>query len=240
MKKLFIYTFVALSIVASPSVSHAAIDVLFETTPLFGQSNYLPGDTTVKKVTVTNTGAVSEQVYTELLNVFDGGLAPMMTVKITNPSTLFNGSFDDLDDAGEQFLTSILPGETKVYTFAMHFLPQAGNEYQLKSLGFDICVGFSGGQFECDTTDDPGAPGGGGGNGNSNSGGGSSSGPAEEVLGETAPTPLILGNQVSVIPTGAPNTGAGGVKFLYLAFFLFIICVISLRWGQYVYVKPTK
>ena len=47
--------------------------------------------------------------------------------------------------------------------------------------------------------------------GDRNRGGGSSSNPEPQVLGEATSTiPLVSGNQVTIVPTGAPGTGAGG------------------------------
>lgn len=210
MKKISLYLLLFASMLVWPGISLAAITVDFETNPLFGVTNFLPGDTIVRTVTVTNTGSETKDVYIEMVNVVDGGLGPMMTVAVTDPAILFSGTLAELDAANEQFLTSLAPGASKVYTFTLYFLPQAGNEYQLKSLRFDFCVGFAGGQYECDTTpdDDGGSSNGGDGDDdNSSGGGGGTSLRTGSVLGDSAPTPLILGDQVSIIPVGAPNTG---------------------------------
>jgi hypothetical protein len=237
MKNLLTILFASFTLLA-PSISYAAIDVDFETTPLFGVSNFLPGDTVTKTVTVTNTGAVSEDVYTELLNVFDNNLADKVSVKIGSGSTLFSGSFDDYENGNEVFLSTLASGATIVYDFAFSFAPESGNEYQNKSLGFDICVGFSGGQFECDTTDDPNDPdnpggGGDGGGNNGGGGGGSSSGGTPQVNGDsTGPIPRVAGESTSILPIGAPNTGFGALlsdpkNTVPLAFILFVIIAIS-------------
>ena len=232
MKKILFLALCILSPLLGPSLAEAAIDITFETTPLFGISNFLPGDVITKTVTVTNTGLESEAVYTELLNVIDGGLAPMLDVEITAVATLFSGSFNAFNAADEQFLSTLAPSATTVYTYKMTFKPQTGNEYQLKSLGFDICVGFSGGQFECDTDENPGGgDGGGGGGGNGGGGNGNSSEQLQrdgEVLGDVAPTPQILGDQVSIIPAGAPNTGFGFIPRTYTLSLVGIIMIFSL------------
>lgn len=238
MKKNLLILLCILSPFFGPSFAEAAIDVTFETTPLFGISNFLPGDTITKTVTVTNNGTVTEDVYSELVNVIDGGLAPMMDVEITSGGTLFAGSFDDFENANEQFLTTLPAGSTVVYDYKMSFKSQAGNEYQEKSLGFDICVGFSGGQFECDITDTPtDNPGDGGGGGGGNGGGSNSDSlrRSGQVLGDVAPTPQVLGDQTSIIPIGAPNTGFGFIsrtQTLFIWFFLGCIALVVLR--QYV------
>lgn len=236
MKSLLtiLFTLTALTL---PAVSYAGIDVTFQTTPLFGVANFLPGDTVTKTVTVTNTGAVSENVYTELLNVFDGGLAEKVDVVISSGGILFSGSFDDYENGNEVFLSSLPGGASIVYNFAFSFEPAAGNEYQNKSLGFDICVGFSGGQFECDTTDDPDDPNdpndpGGGGNNGGGGGGSSSSRNGGNGGGDNGPVPQIAGESISNFPLGAPNTGFGALlsdpkNAIPLGFILFICISIA-------------
>lgn len=223
MKIFLLTTLFAFTLLVSPSVTRAAVAVDFETTPLFGAANFLPGDTVIKTVAVTNTGDGVEQVQTKLYNVIDGGLADMVTVDISSGGTLFAGSFDDFDNAGELFLSTLSAGDTIVYTFAMSFAPESGNDYQNKSLGFDICIGFKGGELSCDKIDDSGysqgsyggggysqgSYGGGGYSQGSYGGGGYSQGSYNEarVGGVSQRIPRVLGEQTSVIPVGAPNTG---------------------------------
>ena len=245
MKTLLSLSICILATLLAPQSVLASIDVDFESTPLFGVSNFLPGDTAIKTVTVTNTGTETEDVYTELLNVVDGGLSEMVDVSISAGGTLFSGSFDDLDSAGKVPLTSLGAGDSVTYSYAMSFESQAGNPFQNKTLGFDLCIGFSGGQFECDDAPSGYAQGSyngysqgsynggyaqgsyGGGNGERISlgeGGGS----PEEPEG---PVPQIAGESTSIWPLGAPNTGFGillqdeavRVKFFAVLLILMII-----------------
>ena len=218
---LSIFTLVALLM---PHNALAAIDVDFESTPLFGTSNFLPGDTVTKTVTVTNTGEDTENVYTELLNVVDGGLAEMVDVVISSGGVLFSGSFDDLDDAGKVPLTSLSSGDSITYSYSMSFESQAGNPFQNKTLGFDLCIGFSGGQLECDdnpSTYSQGSYNGysqgsyGGGYSQGSYGGGGERVSLQEVDGDSVsdegPIPQIAGESTSIFPLGAPNTGLGAL-----------------------------
>ncbi len=240
---LSIFTLVALLM---PQSVFGAIDVDFESTPLFGTSNFLPGDTLTKTVTVTNTGEETENVYTELLNVVDGGLAEMVDVVISSGGVLFSGSFDDLDDAGKVPLTSLSSPDSITYSYAMSFESQAGNPFQNKTLGFDLCIGFSGGQLECDDTPSgyaqgsyngyaQGSYGGGYAQGSYGGGNGESISLREgDVEGDQTsnigPIPQIAGESTSVWPLGAPNTGFGAllsseevrVKFIVVA--LILLC----------------
>ena len=75
MKTLLSLSICILATLLAPQSVLASIDVDFESTPLFGVSNFLPGDTAIKTVIVTNTGTETDDVYTELLNVVDGGLS---------------------------------------------------------------------------------------------------------------------------------------------------------------------
>lgn len=240
MKTFLSISIFALATLFVPTSAYAAINVVFQTTPLFGEANFLPGDVVTRTVTVTNTGANSENVYTELLNVIDGGLSPMVDVKITG-GALFDGTFNAFDTANKLFLSSLAGGSSVVYTYQMSFKPAAGNVYQNKSLGFDICVGFSGGAFECDKIDhhDGGysqsSYGGGGGYSQGSYGGGQSSSGNGSSQNGAKPIPQVLGAQTSVLPVGAPNTGfvAGSSKVSGLVASLLFLATLLTLFGLY-------
>ncbi len=163
------------------SVQAAPLEVQFETVPLFGESNFLPGDTITKTVTVTNNSGEDKSVYTELINVVDDdGLGDAMGVIINN-GDFFTGSFVDFDTAGKVGLSTLSNGASTVYTYRMTFFPESGNEYQYASLSFDLCIGFAGGNFECDDGETSGGDGDGDGDGD---GGGSTGGGGSRSSGD--------------------------------------------------------
>ena len=200
-------TAVLLFCMGAQSAFAGVIDVAFQTNPLFGEANFLPGDTVTRTVTVTNTDSVAHDVYTEVVNVTDGGLGDVIDVVVSDGGLLFMGSFSDFAAAHQVFLSHLDASASVVYSFAMTFRPDAGNSYGDTSLGFDFCVGFSGGPFNCDgTTDNP--PGGGGGGTTTQTFGGGGGG-GHISLTENQPVGEVLGEQTSIIPVGAPNTGFG-------------------------------
>jgi len=203
-----------------------SIEVDFETDPLFGQSNFLPGDTVSKTVKVTNPNADSQDVYTELLNVVDGGLGDVLDVSVTEGgNTKYGTTTMNIFDADGKVSLSTIPGNSSVtYIYHVTFQPQSGNSYQLATYGFDICIGFAGGPFECDNSTDGGGGGSDGGGGGSGGGGSSSGGGGA--------TPQIAGAQTSVLPIGAPNTGGGPVRSAFpLNIFLgtILVCAVAVR-----------
>ncbi|KKP88672.1 MAG: hypothetical protein UR92_C0001G0051 [Candidatus Nomurabacteria bacterium GW2011_GWA2_35_80] len=68
---------------------------------------------------------------------------------------------------------SALDSGSTTYTFEVSFLDSTDNDYQGKSLGFDLCIGFSGGNLQCGDTVVSGEDGDGGGGSISGSGSGS-------------------------------------------------------------------
>ncbi|HCR36358.1 TPA: hypothetical protein DIU22_04970 [Candidatus Woesebacteria bacterium] len=80
--------------------------------------------------------------------------------------------FSDFLSAGPVSLSALDSGST-TYTFEVSFLDSTDNDYQGKSLGFDLCIGFSGGNLQCGDTVVSGEDGDGGGGSISGSGSGS-------------------------------------------------------------------
>jgi len=167
--------------------------VIFENAPLplFGEVNFLPGDSKDGDATVTNNTETTQNVYAESVDGFDpDDLGSQLYLKVfenANPVPVYQDEFDNFLTAGPVPLSSLGGGTTKTYTFEVSFINSADNDYQGKSLGFDLCIGFSGGTFQCgdtvigdeepvDENDPPGGVGDGGGQIPGGSGGGSSGG----------------------------------------------------------------
>lgn len=186
--------------------------VIFENAPLplFGAVNFLPGDSKDGDATVTNNTPDVQNVYAESVNGFDpDGLGTQLRLRVLEGATVrYDDVFGDFLSAGPVSLSSLGAGATTVYTFEVSFINSADNDYMGKSLGFDLCIGFSGGTFQCGDTvvsdpedpvtpsDPPGGGGGGGGGGGSGGGGGGVGG---------QPTQLVIYNEfVSGITEGLP------------------------------------
>src|SRR3989344_6621074 len=189
----------------------AAVDpmtVIFESNPLFGAVNFLPGDSKNGDATVTNNTPDVQNVYAESVNGFDpDGLGSQLYLKVFengNIVPVYQNEFDDFLSAGPVPLSPLGAQASKIYTFEVSFIDSADNDYMGKSLGFDLCIGFSGGTFQCGDTvvsdpEDPvtpsDPPGGGGGGGGGGCGGG----------GGGQPTQLAVYNEfVSGVTEGLP------------------------------------
>ena len=177
MRKIYILIFtIALAFVASP-VYAANLTVIFENAPLplFGEVNFLPGDSKDGDVEVNNGTGATQSVYAESVNGSDpDGLGSQLNLTVFedgSPLLGFPMTFSNFLSAGPVSLSSLGAGATTTYTFEVSFIDSADNDYMGKSLGFDLCIGFSGGTFQCGDTviggeeDTDGGGGGGGGGG---------------------------------------------------------------------------
>jgi len=144
-----------------PYAALAALEVTFEAAPLFINANVMPGDAVTRSVVVSNTGDESEDIIFSLENTFSDGLADVMEVAVVSGAEVYaDTTFTQLFTWGEVNL-GVLPAQsTKTYEFTAFLDPSVGNAYQLSELGFDLLIGFSGGET---VTDNPGSGGGGGG-----------------------------------------------------------------------------
>lgn len=124
-----------------------------EPLPLFNVSNFMPGDNKEANITVGNNSDISQSAYIEAVNISNGdNLASQMKLEMFDgPISIYNNNFETFLNAGPVPLSSVLPGSSnsKTYNLKITFLENANNDYQGKTLGFDICVGFSGGNLYC-------------------------------------------------------------------------------------------
>jgi len=163
------------SIFASKALA-APLEVIFDPPTLFNETSFMPGDGAVGEVTVTNNTGSTQTILTEAINISDNnnfGSSLHLLIK-EGSSALFDNSLATFfSTAGEVSLGSIGNGETKSFDYTISFTG-SDNAFQNKSLGFDVCVGFEGGNTHCGDTviggDDGGdiITGGGGGGGGTN------------------------------------------------------------------------
>lgn len=131
------------------------LDVGFVPNPLFNKPNFLPGDATSGEVTVTNNSGSTQTLLTEAINIFDDdNFGSLLRLKISGSNGVI---FDDalaqfFADAGEVSLGTLANGQSAVFTYTISFINSSDNSYQGKALGFDVCVGFQGGNTHCGNT----------------------------------------------------------------------------------------
>lgn len=181
-----IYTLIgmmlALFAVAVPvhAQSQSPLSVDFVPDPLFEEANFLPGDDTSGEATVTNNSGTEQAVLAEAINVFDNdGFGSKLHIVITDESatTHYDDTLDEFFQSGEVSLGTLGNGASRTYTFTISFVNTNDNTYQGKNLGFDLCMGFEGGDTNCggtevsdenNTNSGSGSSGGGGGGNNPN------------------------------------------------------------------------
>ncbi|MDO8569271.1 MAG: fibronectin type III domain-containing protein [bacterium] len=136
----------------APRALAAPLEVLFTPDPLFDETSFLPLDATSGVVTVTNNSGVGQNILTEAINILDNdNFGSLLHLKIEG-GTLFDDSLADFFAGGEVSLGAISNGESKIFTYTVSFINSNDNTYQGKTLGFDVCVGFQGGETRCGDT----------------------------------------------------------------------------------------
>ena len=152
----FTLTLLVGAFIASPAIAYAEnLVVDFDPNPLFEQNNFLPGDISIGKAKVTNNSGSTQTVITESINGFDAdGLGGHLNLTIIDSDSVsyFTNTLAHFLSDGEVTLGTLDNGESKTYTFTVSFININDNEYQGKSLGFDVCVGFEGGETNCGDT----------------------------------------------------------------------------------------
>ncbi len=143
------------SVSAAYAQEVSSLEVVFETDPLFSEIGVLPGDGITKDVTVTNNTEESQNIIMEAINAVDSdGLGNELNLVITENSTeLYSGTLGDFMRTGEVPLSILGNGDTATYILSVSFREGADNFTQSGTLGFDLCVGFFGGDSNCGNTE---------------------------------------------------------------------------------------
>lgn len=163
-------------------------------TPLFDETNILPGDTFQQVVTAQNTGSQDGTFAIESLNLTNTGtgvqLSDAITIEVrqgsaTGPTVLGPITLTEFIDPDPEFylLSRVNAGSTEQFYFLAEFDFNAGNEYQGLESVFDLRLGFeliSNG----DNSDDGGSDDG----GDDGNDGGSTSNPGPPTCEAQAPT----------------------------------------------------
>lgn len=141
--------------------------VEFENTPLFSETNFLPGTSVTRFVKVTNNSGSSQRIATEAINKNDpDNFSEKLNLAIKEGETLiFNDTLKGFFNQGETYLSSLADNASTQYDFTVSFNSDADDFYQGKTLGFDIIVGFEGTEGGLPLPSPGGGTGGGGGGG---------------------------------------------------------------------------
>lgn len=182
-------------------ISHAApgdLVVEFENTPLFSETNFMPGGEAAKWVKVSNNTSVPHAIIVEAINkVNPDGLGDLLNLQIKeNGNILYNNNLSNFFNSGEVVMSNLSGNSSTTYDFIVGFDTTTSNDYQEKNLGFDLLIGFQGqggeqssdGQFSVSS-------------GSSSSGLGAvggSGGPYQGLLISNEALPLVNGNDVTI------------------------------------------
>lgn len=135
--------FVVASFFAPTVFAQNIVDVNFESDPLFENLNILPGYQTNRWVKVKNVSDEEQSiaVYADYFSDPDN-LASQMDITISSGiDSYYNAKLADFFGEREIYLSDISSGIEKQYDFEIIFQPESGNDYQGKSLDFDIKIG---------------------------------------------------------------------------------------------------
>ncbi|MEK7134955.1 MAG: fibronectin type III domain-containing protein [Patescibacteria group bacterium] len=147
--KILFVIFTAIGILGFFGQVKAAPDPLvvgFETTPLFSETNFLPGGGITRWVKVANNSGTTQRIATQPLNITDPNhLGDVLNLVIKEGgTTLYNNALSNFLANGEVYLSNLANGTNTQYDFNVSFYSGTQNTFQGKSLGFDILIGFQG------------------------------------------------------------------------------------------------
>lgn len=147
-----IFAVAVFSIALPAHAANLAVD--FETDPLFGELNFLPGNGISKTISVENHAQSLQEVAIESINVSDpNGFGDALRLVIREGEAIrYDGTLGAFLRGGKVVLSELAPNAKTAYTLAVSFTTDVGNDSQKKTLGFDLCVGFSGGERHCGDT----------------------------------------------------------------------------------------
>ncbi|MCK4781339.1 fibronectin type III domain-containing protein [Candidatus Parcubacteria bacterium] len=148
-------------LLVSPACATTGIlEINFQKDPLFGETNFMPGDTITKWVEVINNTGGTKSIATEAINwpnFPDYGAIPnndlsralLIAISEQGGSDLYGGTTGEKTlfqfyQNGETYLSDVANSTTTYYDFQISFPSEKGNDWQSKTTGFDIIVGSQG------------------------------------------------------------------------------------------------
>ncbi len=146
--KTILISFLMVTLFPCFALAGGILDISFEQTPLFQESNFLPGNSIEHWVQVTNKTTESQPIGIQVVNYsncIDNCFSDQLNLIISNNSIeLYNASLTTFFQAGEIKLADLGAGSTEKYDLKVTFLPEVGNEYKTKETSFDFKVGSFG------------------------------------------------------------------------------------------------
>jgi len=114
--------------------------------PIFGETNFLPGQNVTRLVRVTNNSGSNQRIATQPLNITDSNrLGDVLNLVIKEGGTTrYDNALSNFLANGEVYLSDLANGANTQYDFTVSFYSGTQNTFQGKSLGFDILIGFQG------------------------------------------------------------------------------------------------
>ena len=178
LKIILIMLGIILGVGALSNVVYAAgLNVEFEKSPLFEEGNFVPGNTTTKWIKIGNTSGSTQKIIVEAINKNDpDNFSEKLKLIIKEgENTIFENTLKTFFGQGETYLSDLVNNGNTQYDFSIVFNTEANDDWQGKTLGFDIVIGFQGQEGQSSSGGTSGGP----------SGGGSPGAPALSIYNET-------------------------------------------------------
>ncbi len=144
MRKLILITILGLMVGLSANAAPVNFDIQFEQDPLFKNANFMPGDNIDRYIQVTNNTLDSAPAYIWATNVTDkDGMGDVLHLTVKEgTTTIYQDTLANFFSLDNLYLSDIAAGNTVTYILDVYFEEQTRNDYQEKSVGFDISIGF--------------------------------------------------------------------------------------------------
>ena len=159
--KILIYTVGTIIILGGFHNTAFAISptVEFENTPLFGETNFVPGNSVTKWVKLNNNTTEPQRAIVRAIDVVNSGtfkLGDVVHLVIKEGATVwYDGSFSNFFSKSEVLLEQIPAGQQRTYNFIVSFDSNSSNDYQKSTMSFSLQAGFevpTGDEVITDTT----------------------------------------------------------------------------------------
>lgn len=125
------------------------LNVVWQSDPMFNESNIAPGFTITKTVDVQNSAPSNRFVAARGVVTSDpGNMKSVMQIEIKEgANVLYSDSLANFftQSAGPEGigLSELTPGQNTTYSYKVTFNESAGNEFQNKSIVFDLQIGIA-------------------------------------------------------------------------------------------------
>lgn len=126
----------------------------FQNSPLFGESNFIPGQSVTKTIKFTNNTDITRNAYirvAEVVNTDKFGDAVTLVIK-QGDTILYNDTFSNFFNKGKVNLPQVEVGNTNIISFIATFIPESNNDYQNKVMGFGLQAVLEDVEVSNDTT----------------------------------------------------------------------------------------